>query len=97
MATTFRRRQEGVGKNLNVFPWPPANLPDAGYAEAEVVKVFETVGGHVLCSTASGGGLIQATVGSFGGSGGREKRPGWAAAAAASVWARARWISTAVP
>jgi hypothetical protein len=47
---------------------------------AEAVKPGETSFGYLVCMCASGvGWLIQATVGSFGGVGGRANRAGWAA------------------
>jgi hypothetical protein len=50
------------------------------YCEAEAVKPSETSCGYLVCMRASGvGWLIQATVGSFGGVGGRANRAGWAA------------------
>jgi hypothetical protein len=46
----------------------------------EAVKLGETPGGHLVCMSASGvGWLIQATVGSLGGVGGRVNRWGLAA------------------
>jgi hypothetical protein len=49
-------------------------------AAAEAVKPGETSFGYLVCMRASGvGWLIQATVGSFGGVGGRANRAGWAA------------------
>ena len=47
---------------------------------SEAVKPGETPGGHLVCMSASGvGWLIQATVGSLGGVGGRANRWGLAA------------------
>jgi hypothetical protein len=49
-------------------------------AKAEAVKPGEASCGYLVCMRASGvGWLIQATVGSFGGVGGRANRAGWAA------------------
>src|SRR5512132_3281459 len=48
--------------------------------DPEAVKPGETSCGYLVCMRASGvGWLIQATVGSFGGVGGRANRAGWAA------------------
>jgi hypothetical protein len=54
------------------------NLVAGGVPEA--VKPGETSFGYLVCMRASGvGWFIQATVGSFGGVGGRANRAGWAA------------------
>ena len=45
----------------------------------EAVKGFETIFFQMVCMRATSGSLIHATVGSLGGTGGREKRPGLAA------------------
>jgi hypothetical protein len=54
--------------------------PITAIERAEAVKPGETPGGHLVCMSASGvGWLIQATVGSLGGIGGRANRCGLAA------------------
>ena len=58
----------------------PSALAFRVLALPEPVKHFETRSGHAFCATSWSGSLIQATVGSFGGSGRRwRNRAGLAA------------------
>ena len=72
-------------KDVFAFLSDVENIPKWNYAivetrKAEAVKPGETSFGYLVCMRASGvGWLIQATVGSFGGVGGRANRAGWSA------------------
>jgi hypothetical protein len=76
-----RARLSATTQALTGWLWPTRWIwPLAVVLTPEAVKPGETSFGYLVCMRASGvGWLIQATVGSLGGVGGRANRAGWAA------------------